>query len=169
MVPSAQLALTLLQEAGHFVSIATGRAHYKAKPFMESIGLANMVCSGGAGIVVGGELIENTPLDLEKPIAILREAESLGYGTLVMIDDSEKVYAKDDHFREQVGERKEPTTYVIDPAFNIEELTAIYKFFISIPLEKEEKLILKNTLSHLRFEPQYLMFQYDQKDQGLKK
>ena len=30
IVPSAQKALNRLQEAGHFVAIATGRAHYKA-------------------------------------------------------------------------------------------------------------------------------------------
>ena len=30
IVPSAQLALNELQKAGHFVAIATGRAHYKA-------------------------------------------------------------------------------------------------------------------------------------------
>ena len=30
IVPSAQVALNELQKAGHFVAIATGRAHYKA-------------------------------------------------------------------------------------------------------------------------------------------
>jgi len=33
IVPSAQLALNQLQEKGHFVAIATGRAHYKAVGF----------------------------------------------------------------------------------------------------------------------------------------
>ena len=31
IVPSAQVALNELQKAGHFVAIATGRAHYKAR------------------------------------------------------------------------------------------------------------------------------------------
>lgn len=34
IVPSAQKTLDRLQEAGHFVAIATGRAHYKARGFM---------------------------------------------------------------------------------------------------------------------------------------
>ena len=34
IIPSSQLALQKLEEAGHFVCIATGRAHYKARPFM---------------------------------------------------------------------------------------------------------------------------------------
>ena len=49
IVPSAQLALNELQKAGHFVAIATGRAHYKARNFMESVGLHDMVCCGGGG------------------------------------------------------------------------------------------------------------------------
>ena len=35
IVPSAQVALNELQKKGHFVAIATGRAHYKARKFME--------------------------------------------------------------------------------------------------------------------------------------
>lgn len=58
IVPSVQLALDKLQEAGHFVAIATGRAHYKARGFMESVGLHNMVCSGGGGLVVHDRLIQ---------------------------------------------------------------------------------------------------------------
>ena len=59
IVPSAQVALNKLQEAGHFVAIATGRAHYKARNFMESVGLHDMVCCGGGGLVINDELIQN--------------------------------------------------------------------------------------------------------------
>ena len=54
IVPSAQQALTELQKNGHFVAIATGRAHYKARAFMEEVGLHNMVCCGGAALVLAG-------------------------------------------------------------------------------------------------------------------
>ena len=49
IVPSAQVALNELQKKGHFVAIATGRAHYKARNFMESVGLHDMVCCGVGG------------------------------------------------------------------------------------------------------------------------
>lgn len=52
IVPSALKTLHLLQEKGHFVALATGRAHYKAIHFMQDIGLTNMVCNGGHGIVI---------------------------------------------------------------------------------------------------------------------
>jgi len=66
IVPSAQLALTELQGRGHFVAIATGRAHYKAVPLMETLGIDNMVCAGGGAIVIDRILRENRSLDLAK-------------------------------------------------------------------------------------------------------
>lgn len=74
IVPSAQVALNELQKAGHFVAIATGRAHYKARKFMESVGLHDMVCCGGGGLVIHDELVQNIPLDLEKSKAIAKQA-----------------------------------------------------------------------------------------------
>lgn len=168
IVPSARTALDKLQSAGHFVGIATGRAHYKAADFMHEVGLGNMVCCGGAGLVVNGELVQNVPLDLIKAKEVLREAEQLGYGILLMLDDSDKVHAKNDRFREQVGPRKEPTTYIIDPTLDFEALESVYKIYVSVPSDEEYLLTSKDTLGSLRFEPEYLMFQYDEKNQGIR-
>lgn len=167
IVPSAQVALNKLKEAGHFVAIATGRAHYKARGFMEEVGLHNMVCCGGGALVINDQLVHNIPLDLKKAKAIIKEADALGYGILLMLDDSIDVYAKNDKFRQQVGERKEPTNYIIDKALDYDQLDVIYKIYISIPEEKESELTLKNTLGNLRFVHEYLMFQYDAKHQGI--
>ena len=46
VVPSALEALEKLEENGHFVAIATGRAHYKADLFIKANGFKNMVCNG---------------------------------------------------------------------------------------------------------------------------
>ena len=167
IVPSAQVALNELQKAGHFVAIATGRAHYKARNFMESVGLHDMVCCGGGGLVIHDELVQNIPLDLEKSKAIAKQALSLGYGVLFTLDDSIKVYTQDHTFQNQVGDRKEPTEYVYDENLDVDELNVIYKMYISIPKEKEKELTLKDTLGNLRFVPDYLMFQYDAKHQGI--
>lgn len=167
IVPSALQALRKLEENNHFVAIATGRAHYKARGFMEEVELKNMVCSGGAALVIDKELQMNMPLDLEKAKAICKEAEALGYGLLLMLNDSIDCFAKNDKFREQVGERKEPTNYIIDPTLDYDKLDAIYKIYVSIPRDEEDKLTLKNTLGSLRFVEEYLMFQYDAKKQGI--
>ena len=167
IVPSAQIALNELVKNGHFVAIATGRAHYKARGFMEEVGLHNMVCCGGGGLVINDELIVNTPLDLDKAKAICKEAESLGIGVLLQLDDSIDCYAKNDDFIKQVGERQEPTRYIFDPSLDYDKLDVIFKIYLSVSKEDENKLTLKDTLGNLRFVQEYLMFQYDAKKEGI--
>ena len=169
IVPSAQEAVDRLKAAGHFVSICTGRAYYKAKPFFEQHGFAHMVCNGGKGIVINGKLVENAPLDYQKALAIYREALDLGYGVLASMDDSKKVYARDFRFIEQVGERREPTTYIIDATFDPADYDSIYKMYISIPKEEERRLTLLETLGHMRYELDYLMYQHDDKNGGIRR
>lgn len=169
IVPSAQQALIELQEAGHFVAIATGRAHYKARGFMDKVGLHNMVCAGGGAIVLEDQLVYNVGLDLEKAKAIIKEAEENHVGILLQLTDSIDVYSKNNLFVEQVGERKEPTRYIIDENLDYYGLNQILKIYLSVSEEEEStKTTLKNTLGNLRFVKDYLMFQYDAKDEGIK-
>ncbi|KIR03242.1 Hydrolase (HAD superfamily) in cluster with DUF1447 [Lachnospiraceae bacterium TWA4] len=164
VVPSAADAIRKLQEAGHFVSIATGRAHYKADKVRIEYGFDHMVCSGGNGIVYEGKLQENPPLDYKKAKAMYEEALSLGYGVLVAMDDSIDVYAKDLRFYDQMGYRLEPTKYIIDEHFYPD---VIYKMYISLPKEEEEKLTTLDTLGHLRFQGDYIIIQPDAKKNGI--
>ncbi len=167
IVPSAAEAVARLKEAGHFLSIATGRASYKAEKFRRDSAFDHMVCNGGHGIVINGELKENRPLDHEKSLALYREAISAGYGVLVAMDDSEKVYANGFTFYEQAGLRKEPTVYIIDESYDPADYDAIYKLYVSVPEGEEDRLTLRHTLGSLRFEPEYLMFQPDDKRGGI--
>lgn len=167
IVPSAAEAVRKLKEAGHFVSIATGRARYKAERFRRENGFDHMVCNGGHGIVFRGELRENRPLDYEKALAVYRQALELGYGVYVALDDSDKVYGSSFRFYDQAGMRKEPSTYIIDEKFDPADQDAIYKMYVSVPEAEEERLTLKDTVGHLRFEKEYLMFQPDAKLEGI--
>jgi len=167
IVPSALVSLRELELKGHFVAIATGRAHYKARSFMEEIKLHNMVCNGGVGLVVNDKLIENKPLDLIKAKAIIKEAIINNIGVLVMLDDSINLYGKDNLFREQVGERRENTIYNIYSDFDFDSLSVIYKIYLSVSQEDQSKLKLIDTLGYLRFAPEYLMIQYDEKQNGI--
>lgn len=169
IVPSALKTLHLLQENGHFVAIATGRAHYKAINFMKEVGLKNMVCNGGHGIVIDGKLVENRPLDYQKCLAIARQAKQLGYGVFIAHGDNLRVYSQDFTFLKQAGFRKEPSIYEIDDHYQFDDYPEIYKMYISIPASQEYQLTLKDTVGHLRFEKEYLMFQPDAKQQGIKR
>ena len=135
VVPSARVAGKKLKEAGHFVAIATGRAHYKAVGFMHDVKLSDMVCAGGGALVIDDQLIHNIPLDLDKARAVIKQAEELGYGVLLMLDDSIDVYSKNDLFREQCGPRKEPTNYIIDPAL----IMMPYRQFIKYIFQSQKK------------------------------
>lgn len=169
VVPSAMEAIRKLQEAGHFVSIATGRANYKAEPFRAKYDFPNMVCNGGHGIYFDGKLRENRPIDYEKALAVYRQARGLGYGVLAAIDDSPKVYADSFCFYETAGIRKERTVYIVDEEFDPADYEYIYKLYVAIPEEDEDKLTLKDTLGYLRFQQEYLMFQPDEKKDGILK
>lgn len=167
IVPSALDTLHKLKENGHFVAIATGRAHYKARKFLDEVGLEDMVCAGGGALVFHHELIKNTPLEIHACKTILNQVEQLGYGYVLQLDDSIKVYSKDKLFVQQCGGRKEPTEYIVQSDLDYRILDTIYKMYISIPAQEEYKLSTKNLLGHLRFVQEYLMFQYDEKHQGI--
>ena len=110
IVPSAARAVQKLEEAGHFVAINTGRAHYKARKFFDENGFDNMVCNGGKAIVVNKKLVENSPLVFTDALKLYEEAIEKGYGVLVADEDSELVRTRDFAFYDQAGIRKEPTT-----------------------------------------------------------
>ena len=167
IVPSAQEALQRLEENGHFVAIATGRAHYKAEKFTKANGFKNMVCNGGNGLVIDEELVMNIPLEKENCIRISEEADKLGYGWCFVMDDTKDVYMRDTLFLERVGKRKEPTRYIIDDTLDIYAVENYYKVYVAIPAEEEERLTMKSLVGHLRFEPEYLMFQPDNKRGGI--
>jgi len=149
IVPSAKTALRKLEAAGHFTAIASGRAHYKTIPAAEDAGLKNYVCNGGACLVIDGKMVCDEPLDHEKALAVIHQAEELGYGILVMQDDSIDVVMKNRLFLEQVGERKEPTNYILDENLVYEEIPDIFKIYVSIPAEEEYRLTTMQDLTHL--------------------
>lgn len=167
IVPSAVTALERLRAAGHFVSIATGRAVYKAEAFRRENNFEHMVANGGHAIIYKNELRENRPLEYDKAKPVYDQARALGYGVLVATDDTKYVHSADFRFYEQVGLRREPTVYVIDPDFDPDDLGVIYKMYISIPKEEENRLTLLDTLGHMRFEPDYILFQPDEKLDGI--
>lgn len=65
-VPSALETIKKLQDKGHFVAIATGRAYYKTKDTAKMLGIHNLVSNGGAALIYNDELVTNSPLDREK-------------------------------------------------------------------------------------------------------
>lgn len=153
----------------HFVCIASGRAYYKVKDVVKDLEISYVVANGGAAIAVDGELVGNYPLDRDKAIKLLRQADELDLGWLVAFEDSISVIMRDTKFIDQAGFRQEPTRYYYKPELEIEDLKDIYKIYIAIPKEKEEILTEKENIGYIRFADPYLIFQNDAKDKGIKR
>ncbi|HCK87308.1 MAG TPA: hydrolase [Erysipelotrichaceae bacterium] len=168
IVPSALETLRRLEANGHMVAIATGRAYYKTTAFAEKAGIRNLVANGGAAFVIDGKLVRNRPLDREKALTVIREADALGYGILVAINDSTDVVMRDQRFIEQAGERREPTNYILKENMEWDDLEDIYKIYISIPEEEEYRMKNRDLLGHIRMNTPYFWYQHDAKDEGIR-
>lgn len=171
IVPSAALALKKLRSAGHFVAINTGRAYYKARKFFEENGFDNMVCNGGAAIVIDGKLVENSPLPYGKARELYDQALAGGFGVLVADEDSERVATRDFTFYDQCGIRREPTVYYIDENYDPDDRGVIYKLYIAYPQSKadvvQKELPALRDLGYMWFVPEYILVQHDEKKRGI--
>ena len=114
-----------------------------------------------------GKLVENRPLDFEKALWLFRYCVDHGIGVLAAVDDSEKVYAKDFTFYDQIGIRREPTIYIIDENFDPTDFGTIYKLYTATTEEERKKLPFPEELGYVNFEPDYTIVQHDDKRAGL--
>ena len=166
IVPSAEWTLHELERNGHFVSIATGRAHYKTVSFTDPIGIRNLVCCGGACFVKDGVILENRPLPKKTAHELIRHAEEGGFGYVLMLDDSDRVYMKDTRFLEQAGRRTELTSYILNPDLDPFSLDGIFKVYIAMERGEEKNHSWVNQYGHIRM-GRYLNYQYDAKKDGI--
>lgn len=169
LIPSAKETIRKLQENGHFVAIATGRAYYKTKAFAKMAGIHNIVSNGGAALTINDELLENQPLDRTLALNLCLAAQSLGYGILVSTDDSIDVTMINDQFIRQVGFRQEPTRYFLDQSLQYQDIPDFYKIYLAISRDQENEFPLLDSIGHLRFAEEYITYQHDQKDKGIEK
>lgn len=167
IVPSAERTLRALRENGHFVAIATGRVHYKAAAFADSIDIRDMVCSGGGCLVEDGRIVDNQYLEKEAAKELLRNADRYGIGWILILDDTDKVYMRDLRFLEQAGRRTELTEYVLEPDLDYERLDGIFKIYLAMRKEEEAEHPWINTIGHLRMGEGYCVWQYDRKKDGI--
>ena len=125
LILSAKKTIQKLQENGHFVCIATGRAYYKTKEFAKNAGIHHIVSNGGAALTIHDELIENRPLDHQKAVALCQEAKEKGFGVLITPNDSIDVIMTDETFINQVGYRQEPTRYFLQRSLQYQDIPEI--------------------------------------------
>lgn len=109
---SAKLALEKLREAGHFLSIATGRAHCMALSFMENLGFDNMVSDGGYGLTINKKLLGIRPLPKDKIVTLVNECEEKNIPWGIQVDDSHFRLTPDERFSEASNDKYMKTKVV---------------------------------------------------------
>lgn len=164
---STKLALAELQHAGHEVAICTGRAHAMARPYMEQLGLSNMVCDGGNGIVINSKLVELEPLDRDACIRVLEECDRKGMLWGVSITDTQHRLTRDARFVEAVHDTYMHTT--VDPSLDFHELPRFYKLFIPCTPEEEGRIESLASVPTARFSPYVLFVEPVDKGRGVRR
>lgn len=163
---SARRALERLREAGHFLSIATGRSQAMAVDYMRELGFENMVSDGGYGITIDGELVGIEPLDRDKAIALVRECEEKGFPWAIQPDNSVLRTVPDKRFMEFTHDRYMQFREVpgIDPA----DCEQIYKVYIACYEGEEQQLETLPALPWARFHKEYLFVEPTDKARGVR-
>lgn len=164
---SAEYALSELKKAGHSVAICTGRAHAMARPYMERLGLTDMVCDGGNGIVVDGRLVELEPLDREACIAVLEECDEKGIPWGVSCEDSQQRLSRDPRFTQAVRDTYMNT--IVDPGLDFHSLPRFYKLFIPCTPEEEGGIESLANVPTARFSPYVLFVEPVDKGRGVRR
>ncbi len=164
---SAKLALEKLREAGHFLSIATGRAHCMALSFMENLGFDNMVSDGGYGLTINKKLLGIRPLPKDKIVTLVNECEEKNIPWGIQVDDSHFRLTPDDRFSEASNDKYMKTKVV--PGLRPENYENIYKMYIAGTYPLEKNLTHLDALPWYRFHKEYLFVEPADKAYGIRK
>ncbi len=163
---STRRALRELQEAGHFVAIATGRSYAMAVDYMRDMGFSNMVSDGGNGITIDGKLIGIKRMDYEKCAALIEECERKGVIWAFSPDDSKRRLAPDNRFNEFTRDAYMETEVV--PGLNVRDYKEIYKVYVACFSPEEERLETLRELPWCRFFREFLFVEPADKSVGIK-
>lgn len=164
---STKQALRKLREAGHVLSIATGRAHAMAVDYMHELGFCNMVSDGGWGVTVDDEFLGVRPLDRDRCIALVDECREKGFAWGIQTEDSDTRFVPDERFYEFTHDVYMNTKVV--PGLDPRNYENIYKVYIACLEPHERELSLLDTLPWCRFHKEYLFVEPADKAFGVKK
>ena len=163
---STQKALRQLRENGHFLAIATGRAHFMAKDIMRGLGFENMVSDGGYGVTIENRLLGIRPLEKEPVVALVKECEEKGLAWGLQVDDSNTRLCPDRSFLDFTDDVYLNTKIV--PGLRPEDQEAIYKMYVACEYPTEFSLETLNRLPWCRYHDNYFFVEPTYKAVGIK-
>ena len=161
-------ALKQLEENGHFVALATGRAHFRAKLFADSIGISNMVCEGGNGLYINGELVHYEPLNQDYAHAICAEALAKKIPMAIALEDSPIRYSQNNEFNEKAGLFADFMEVRINSELDYQKETTIRRIFLALTPDEENQLSSITEIGVMRYNDKFLIIEPDDKYKGIK-
>ena len=164
---STRKAIRKLEEAGHFVSIATGRAQFMAEPYMRMLEMENMVSDGGNGITIGGKLLGIEPLNKADVVALVRECEARGLTWGLAVDNSDVRLVPDERFYEMTHDNYIKCKVV--PGLDPEDQEIIYKAYVVCEEPEEYTLETLKKLPWCRYMPEYFFVEPTDKAAGIRR
>ena len=129
VLDSTKQTIKKLQENGHFVAIASGRAHWMAMGACEMTGIYNLVHDGGNGLTLNGQLQYIKPLDRELSLTLIDELLKNDLSFEVVIDDTPIHYT-------HVPKPGSVWQIKVVENLNYHDLKEIYKIFINLDYEQ---------------------------------
>ena len=156
--------LKKLRDNGHFVAIATGRAQVLSKEFAAEVGVNNIVSDGGNGLTLNGELVDIEPLDNTLALSLIDEALSKNFRLGVSVNNTTTLYSRDmDTSLEKYYD------IVIDPNYDFHKQDKIFKIFIQVTEEEEHKIDGLHNLGYMRYIPESILIEPDEKYRGIRR
>ena len=159
---SAKIAVRRLQENGHFVAVATGRAYPNSVEFLNELGLHNMVCDGGNGIVINDELLEVRPLDKKRCIDLINECKEKKIPWAFSPNVEKTRWSDSEEFKKAVGFPDMDVRVIenLDP----NDYKEIYKVYVA---GDEDELETLKFLPHCRYHGTYFFVEPTEKEKGI--
>lgn len=164
---STKLALEKLREEGHFLSIATGRAHAMAVDCMHELGFRNMVSDGGWGTTVDDRFLGVRPLDRDACIDLVDECRAKDFIWGIQVEDSTTRFVPDGRFMDFTHDIYMDTRVV--PGLDPRDYQKIYKVYVACLEPREQRLENLKRLPWCRFHREYLFVEPADKAYGVKK
>jgi len=159
---SAKYTVRKLQENGHFVALATGRAYSNSIEFLNELGLHNMVCDGGNGIVIDDELREIKPLDKDRCIRLIDECREKKIPWAFSPNVEKRRYSDSNEFRIATGFLDMDVKVIEDLDPN--DYDQIYKVYVAADESELESL---KDLPHCRYHRTYFFVEPTEKEKGI--
>jgi Cof subfamily protein (haloacid dehalogenase superfamily) len=169
IIESTYKTIQQLQNQGHFVAIATGRAAFRARDFMKRIGIHHAICEGGNMVIIDDEVISYEPIDQKLAQQIYYKAQSLNIGTAIAHEDSRHRLAPDSRFIDHTADFSAFMDVEIIENFHIEDYPSLRRLFLAMPYEDAHLIPELKQLGIMHYDNQFLIIEPDDKYKGILK